>query len=145
MKKILVGLYVRKFITVFIATSCLMIIGVSNEIETFARENNKSVKYQVKLYEEYDRLVKKLKHDGSISLSSEIRGICISGSDLIINVNKDFIYIGGTYKEREVINKIVDVGFKYSEVEKVTILVDGEVRDSSEGLSLYRISEIIEP
>ncbi len=96
---------------------------------------------QQDLTSQYELLFENLKNQGVIRSDSELLGVSKINDEIIINVNESFIYIGGTYREREVINKFVKIGLSEPNIKYVTILVNGEISDTSEGISIYKLSE----
>ncbi len=96
---------------------------------------------QQDLKSQYELLFKNLKNQGIIRSDSELLSVTTNNDEVIINVNESFIYIGGTYREREVINKFVKIGLSQPDIKYVSILVEGEISDSSEGINLYKLSE----
>lgn len=115
---------------------------IENSNSVTMGENNYSSK--AILSRTYQKLFDDLRNSGVIKPDSELIGIYMGENEIILNVNESFIYIGGIYREKEVINNIVEVGLNYEGIDYVTVLVDGKISETSEGLDLYRIDKIME-
>ncbi len=93
---------------------------------------------------DFELLFENLKNQGLISEDSKLLSVTKVNDEIILNVNESFIYIGGTYKEQEVVNKFIKLGLSQKNVKYVTILVDGEISETSEGINLYRLYKLFE-
>lgn len=93
---------------------------------------------------QYYELFDELKNSYAIKPDSELKEVYLIDDEIVLNVNESFIYIGGIYKEKQVINKIVELGLYYDNIDYVTVLVDGKIGETSEGIDLYKISKPFE-
>ncbi len=92
----------------------------------------------------YESLFEELRVDGTLSQDVEILDVYVNDDELVLNVNESFIYIGGTLRETEVINRIVDIGLSFEDIKYVTILVNGNIAETSEGIDIYKMKKRIE-
>lgn len=90
----------------------------------------------------YEKLFEKLKKSGIIHNKCELLYVIKDDNEIILNVSESFIYIGGTYREQEVLNLIIEIGLSQPDIDFVTILVEGKVSETSEGINLYKINKL---
>ncbi len=91
----------------------------------------------------YESLFEELRVSGVLKQEAEILDVYVNDNELVLNVNEEFIYIGGTLREAEVINRIVEIGLSFNDIKYVTILVNGNIAETSEGINIYKMKEKI--
>ncbi len=116
----------------------------SGSLVVGADEPTAMVFNQTDLKNQYELLFDNLKNQEIISSKSELLSVTTINDEVILDVNESFIYIGGTYREREVINKFVEIGLSEPNIKYVTILVDGKISETSEGINLYKLDSLFE-
>ncbi len=92
----------------------------------------------------YESLFEEYRINGTLKQDAEILDVYVNDNELVLNVNEEFIYIGGTMRETEVINRIVDIGLSFEAIKYVTILVNGNIAETSEGINIYKMKSKIE-
>ncbi len=118
--------------------------GSSVDVNANANEPIALVFNQDDVKGKFELLFENLKNQKIISSSSQLLSVTIVDNEVVLNVNESFIYIGGTYKEQEVVNKFIQLGLSQPKIKYVTILVDGEISETSEGINLYKLSKLFE-
>ncbi len=123
---------------------CIYFMRMDGNVVVDAQDPTSIVFNQEEAESEFVLLFKNLKNQGIISRDSKLLSISTIEDEIILNVNESFIYIGGTYREREVVNKFIEIGLRQPNIKYVTILVDGKISETSEGINLYKLSELFE-
>lgn len=123
---------------------CIYFMRLGDDVVVEAEQPSAFIFNQNNLTSKYQELFNNLKSNNIIRDESELLSVVQKDDEIIINVNESFIYIGGTYREQEVVNKFVNIGLNQPNVKYVTILVDGKVSETSEGINLYRISKLFD-
>ncbi len=120
-------------------------IVATNEraVETFAQtEEQSSIAYNARNI--YETLFEELRVRDVLKSDAEILDVYVDDNELVLDVSESFVYIGGTLQEAEVINRIVDIGLSFENIKYVTILVDGKMAETSEGINIYKMKNKIE-
>ena len=68
----------------------------------------------------------------------KILNIFFNDGNLTINFSKNSFNYGGTYYELMFLKQIFLTCFQFKEVESITILIDGELKDLTEGSIVYK-------
>ncbi len=123
---------------------CIYFMRMDNNLIVDAEEPTVAVFSQSNVVSKYKALFDDLKLTGAISSESKLLSVNVYEEEIVLNVNKSFIYIGGTYKEREIINKFILIGLSEPNIKYVTILVDGKVSETSEGINIYKLNKLFE-
>ena len=72
----------------------------------------------------------------------EIYDVKFKGDLLILNISRDILYYSqGSYYEVILKNKIVKTALGIENINKVTLLIEGELANLSKGSTIYRVSE----
>ncbi len=91
----------------------------------------------------YETLFEELRVNGVFKDDVVVLGVYVNDDELVLDVNESFIYVGGTLRETEVINRIVDIGLAFDNIKYVTILVEGNLAETSEGINIYKMKQRI--
>ncbi len=119
------------------------IVATNKEVkEVFAQSDAQSrIAYNARNI--YETLFEELRVKGVFKDDVAVLGVYVNDNELVLDVNKSFIYIGGTLRETEVINRVVDIGLAFDNIKYVTILVDGNLAETSEGINISKMKKRI--
>lgn len=120
---------------------CIYFMRLDNDIVVEANQPTAMVFNQNNMVGKFQELFEDLKSNKIISQKSELLSVKVIKDEIIINVNESFIYIGGTYKEQEVVNEFIKLGLNQPNIKYVTILVDNKISETSEGINLYKLDK----
>ncbi len=120
------------------------IVATEKEVtEVFSQTDNQSkIAYNARNI--YETLFEELRVNDVFKGDVVVLGVYVNDDELVLDVNESFIYIGGTQRETEVINRIVDIGLAFDNIKYVTILVEGNLAETSEGINIYKMKNRIE-
>lgn len=109
--------------------------NVSNTTELSDIQKNK-------IFIKYLNLTNELKQRGILKNDSKLLSVEFANDEVILNVNDNFLNIGGTYAEREVLNEFIKIGLSYDEIKYVTFLVNNKITETSEGIDVYKMNKL---
>lgn len=76
----------------------------------------------------YNQTDKKLLPDGT-----KLNKVIVIDKSLLLDFSEELLDYGGTQREKELVNQLLDIAFGFKEINKISIAINGEVKNLVEG------------